>query len=118
LTCDLLRAGPGWWVDDVRVQTHDEPCDARACGVPGEVRLASVDKQGGEVVLEWGGDPLCLEFVVWRSTDPTEAATLVNVTNEDPDPTDLIFRDAEEAPLLRCCQLATNRISARDSSPL
>jgi subtilisin-like proprotein convertase family protein len=94
LTCDGSVSRTGWWVDDVTVETHEELCDAQPCGVPGEVTLASVWKDGADVVLEWWDDPVCTEFVVWRSPDPTSGGSFVDVTGEDPDPTDTTFRDS------------------------
>jgi hypothetical protein len=100
LTCNLLGAATGWWVDDVVVTTHQEVCDANACGIPGEVQALSVNLDGGEALLEWPGDPLCVSFGIWRSTDPTSAGAFVDVTAEDGDPTDLEFRDATAGDLV------------------
>jgi hypothetical protein len=89
----FFGTGTGWWIDDVVVSTHDEPCDTHACGIPGEVRLDRLSKQTGDVVLEWREDPLCVDFRIWRSTDPASAGGFVDVTGEDPDSTDCIFLD-------------------------
>jgi hypothetical protein len=100
LTCDGSVARNGWWVDDVVVHTHEELCDSHPCGVPGEVSVTSVDKDAGDVVLQWWDDPVCNEFRVWRSTDPSAAGAFSDVSSEDPDPTDTVFRDTSGGPLL------------------
>ena len=96
----FFGGGVGWWIDDVVVRTHDEPCDAHPCGVPGEVKITSVGKDAGDVVLEWWDDPLCLEFGVFRSAAPSQPGAFDDVTSEDPDPTDTLFHDASGGPFL------------------
>jgi subtilisin-like proprotein convertase family protein len=93
LTCDGSVAKTGWWVDDIRVQDTEQVCDAHPCAVPGEVRLEQVWRDAGETVLSWWDDPVCTEFRVWRSDDPTGEDAFSDVTAEDPDPTDTRFRD-------------------------
>lgn len=92
--CDTSSSLTGWWVDDIVVETSEKVCDASVCGVPGEVELTAVTKEGAEVLLEWWSDPLCLTYQVWRSSDPTTASAFTDVTSEDPDPSDNLFRDA------------------------
>jgi hypothetical protein len=94
MTCDGSVAETGWWVDDIRVEATEQVCDAHSCAVPGEVRLEDVYRDGGDTVLEWWDDPVCTEFRVWRSDDPTREEAFTDVTGEDPDPTDTRFRDA------------------------
>jgi hypothetical protein len=100
LACDDNElTGPGWWIDDVVVQTYEALCDAHACGVPGEVELTDVRKTVDGVYLEWWDNPVCLDFRVWRSTDPTAAAQFIDVTSEDSDPADTGFLDTTEGSL-------------------
>jgi hypothetical protein len=82
------------------VRTYDEPCDTHACGIPGEVNLTAMSKSGGDVVLEWWENPLCIDHRVWRSTDPTSAGGFVDVTGEDPDSTDCIFEDGNGSSVI------------------
>jgi subtilisin-like proprotein convertase family protein len=96
---DNLLTANGWWIDDIVVQTQEEACDAHACGVPGEVQLTDVRKTVDGVQVEWWNDPVCFDFRVWRSTDPTAAAQFVDVTSEDPDPTDNGFLDTHAGSL-------------------
>jgi hypothetical protein len=100
LTTDGSVMRTGWWVDDITVSSHVESCDAHACGVPGEVQVTSVSKDGGEVVLEWWDDPVCTEFRIWRSADPSDSGMFSDVTSEDPDPTDNLFRDGSPGDML------------------
>jgi hypothetical protein len=100
LGSSFFGTGSGWWIDDVVVSTHDEPCDASACGVPGEVVLDSASKEDGDAILGWWDDPLCVDFRVWRSTDPSSAGSFVDVTAEDPDSTDCVFRDTNGGAML------------------
>ena len=51
-------------------------------------------------MLEWWEDPLCIDFRVWRSTDPASAGGFVDATAEDPDSTDCTFRDSNGADAL------------------
>ena len=90
----------GWWVDDITVMSHEDLCDANPCGVPGEVSIISVSKDAGDVILEWWDDPVCQDFMVWRSSDPSTSAAFDDVTSEDPDPVDYIFRDTSGGGLL------------------
>jgi subtilisin-like proprotein convertase family protein len=100
LTCDSATAGNGWWVDDIIFHMDYELCDAHLCGVPGEVTLTQVSKQGEDVLLEWRGDMLCIDYGVWRASDPTSPAGFADVTVEDPDPTDTLFLDTSGGDLL------------------
>jgi subtilisin-like proprotein convertase family protein len=100
MTCDGSVSRNGWWIDDIVVDTTELLCDAHPCGVPGEVRITSVTRQGNEVDLEWRDDPLCLEFGVFRAADPSQASAFDDVTAEDPDPTDTLFHDASGDPFL------------------
>jgi subtilisin-like proprotein convertase family protein len=100
LTCNEGEIRKGWWIDDVTVYSNEELCDAFACGVPPEVLMTSMYKQSGDVVMEWLYDPLCVSFRVWRSADPTVAGGYVEVTGEDPDPTDIQFVDTSNDDVL------------------
>lgn len=90
----FLGTGTGWWIDDFQMRMDDEPCDTHACGVPGEMALIGAWKVGTDAVLEWWDNPLCTGYRVWRSTDPTTAGAFLDVTGEDPDPSDCEFQDA------------------------
>jgi len=96
----FLGSGSGWWIDDIEVRTFDEPCDAHACGIPGEVKLTAVSKAGGDVLLEWWENPLCVDHRIWRSSDPSGAGAFVDVTGEDPDSTDCMFQDGNGSSVL------------------
>ncbi|MCP3979687.1 MAG: hypothetical protein GY716_10230 [bacterium] len=100
LTCDDATERSGWWIDDVKVHSHEEQCDVAACGVPGPVRIVDVVRVGDDVRLEWWDDPLCIEYRVWRSTDPTDVGNFVDVTAEDGDATDTLFLDQNGASTL------------------
>jgi uncharacterized repeat protein (TIGR01451 family) len=100
LTCDSAMAGNGWWIDDVIFQADYELCDDHLCGVPDEVTLSSVSKQSEEVILQWRGDILCLEYRIWRSSDPTTQGAFEDVTSEDPDPCDTTYVDGSNGDLL------------------
>jgi hypothetical protein len=100
MTCDGSVSESGWWIDDITVSTHPELCDAHACGVPGEVALSTVAKVGTDVELGWWDDPVCTQFRVWRSSDPTGAGQFSDVTAEDADPTDATFRDSSGGDLI------------------
>ena len=100
LTGDDAIASAGWWVDDVIVHSEEAVCDTSACGIPGEVQLTSLSMNSPDVRIEWVYDPLCLDFKVWRSTDPNQAASFMDVTAEDADPTDTSFLDTSSEPLL------------------
>jgi subtilisin-like proprotein convertase family protein len=100
LTCDSATARIGWWIDDIVLHTYTEICDRHPCGVPGEVHLRSVTKDADDALLEWFTDPVCIEFTVWRSSDPTTQEAFEDVTVEDPDPTDTLFLDTSDGNLL------------------
>jgi hypothetical protein len=100
LTCDSAVASAGWWIDDVVLHSEEAVCDSSPCGVPGEVQLTSMSMNSPDVLIEWLSDPLCLDFKIWRSADPMQAATFVDVTAEDADPTDASFLDTSGEPLL------------------
>jgi subtilisin-like proprotein convertase family protein len=100
LTCDAATARTGWWIDDILLHTYHEICDRAPCGVPGEVQLRSVTKSDEDVLVEWFGDPVCIEFTVWRSSDPSAQEVFQDVTAEDPDPTDTLFLDTSGGDLL------------------
>ncbi len=98
LGCDGATKKVGWWVDDVVVRTQGLACDGHACGVPGEVRITSVSREGTNVVLSWWADPLALDYRVLRAGDPSRAENFQDVTVEDPDATDGEFRDGSTLP--------------------
>jgi hypothetical protein len=100
LTCDDAIAGDGWWVDDIAIHYDEAVCDAHPCGIPGEVELIAVSRNSSAALLEWAADPLCLDFRVWRSTDPLQPASFNDVTAEDGDPTDASFLDGSGEPQL------------------
>jgi hypothetical protein len=100
LICDSSIASAGWWIDDVVVHSEEAVCDSSPCGVPGEVQLTSLSMNSPDVLIEWLSDPLCLDFKVWRTADPMQEATFVDVTAEDADPTDAKFLDTSGEPLL------------------
>ena len=100
LTCDGSVNRVGWWVDDITLHTHEVLFDAYACGVPGAVQLMDVSRSVDDVLLSWWDDPVCLDFRVWRSSDPSQAGYFVDVTGEDADPTDTSFLDTSGDPLL------------------
>jgi len=100
LVCDAANTETGWWIDDIAVHLEDASCDAHPCGVPGEVLLTAVSKNMDDVLLEWGTDPVCLDFRVWRSSDPHQAGSYVDVTMEDPDPSDASFLDTTGGSVL------------------
>jgi uncharacterized repeat protein (TIGR01451 family) len=93
LTSDSATALDGWWIDDITFHADYEWCDDHLCGVPGEVTLTSVTRQGDDVALRWRGDLLCMEYRIWRSSDPTSPGGFADVTVEDPDPCDTTFVD-------------------------
>jgi uncharacterized repeat protein (TIGR01451 family) len=100
LACDSATGGNGWWVDDIVFQMDYELCDDHLCGIPDEVMLTQVSKQGEDVLLEWRGDILCIEYGVWRASDPTTPGGFADVTVEDPDPCDTLFVDSSGGDLL------------------
>jgi subtilisin-like proprotein convertase family protein len=99
LTSAAFVVSTGWWIDDLVLEEHYETCDAHPCGVPGEAWLATVAKEGGDVVLSWPGDPVCVAFRVFRAAAPSTAEAFQDVTAEDPDPTDTVFRDTSSGDL-------------------
>ena len=100
LVCDADGAASGWWIDDIAFDTLLQVCDTQPCGVPGEVQITDVSKAGEGVLLEWLTDPVCLDFRIWRSSDPDEAGDFVDVTSEDADPTDTDFLDVSGHAIL------------------
>lgn len=98
--CDTSSGRTGWWVDDIIVDSNEEVCDGHACGIPGEMRVTGVSRDGADVLLEWWADPLCLEFRVWRSADASSQSSFADVSAEDPDPSDTQFRDSSSGSLL------------------
>ena len=65
-----------------------------------EVKLTSVTMSESDVLLQWWNDPVCLEFLVWRSSDATSSGAFSDVTGEDPDPTDDSFLDSSGGSIL------------------
>ena len=51
------------------------------------------------VLLSWWVYPGLDSYRVYRSSDPSSAATFVDVTSEDADATDTIFLDTSPGPL-------------------
>jgi hypothetical protein len=76
-----------------------------ACGRPAEaatpeMRLRDFTSGPGGALLRWWPYPGMTSYRVYRSTDPSSAAAFLDVTAEDPDPTDVEFLDTTGAPLL------------------
>ena len=56
--------------------------------------ITDVNKEGADVIFNWWDDPVSLDYVVWRSSNPSDSVLFSDVTSEDPDPTDNSFRDS------------------------
>ncbi len=93
----LNGSGQGWWIDDTDQRSIFTSCDGHACGIPDEVRITSVTREDGKTVLRWWDDPVAAHYRAWRSNDPSSADNFSDVTSEDDDDTDAVFRDGTDA---------------------
>ncbi len=83
-------------LNDWSIEVCGRPFEA----TPPEMRLHDVRAVPGAVRLEWWTYPGLDSYRVYRSTDPSSAAAFLDVTAEDPDPSDTLFEDASSAPVL------------------
>ncbi len=67
---------------------------------PPEMRLRDLIVEPDGVLLTWWRYPGLDSYRVYRSTDPTSAASFVDVTAEDPDAADTAFKDTDASPAL------------------
>ena len=75
-----------------------EAWSAKVCGRPfeastPEMRLADVERTPGGVAISWWPYPGMSDYRVYRSSDPSQPGGFIDVTAEDPDPTDTRFED-------------------------
>ena len=88
--------GAGWWIDDLRLESSFVGCDLSACGIPLEVQLTRITRDGADTLLEWWDDPVASHYRVRRGNDPSSGDSFEDVTNLDDDDTDALFRDPAE----------------------
>ena len=67
---------------------------------PPEMRFREVRVETDGVRLDWWPYPGMLSYRVYRSTDSSTASAFVDVTGEDPDGTDTVFKDGSSEPLV------------------
>lgn len=91
-------SGAGWWIDDVDVESVFVGCDVSPCGVPLEVTLDDVSREGDATRLTWWDDPVALHYAVRRGDDPADGGGYEDVTHLDDDDTDGTFLDDTEQP--------------------
>ncbi len=89
----LGGTGAGWWIDDLELESVFIGCDISACGIPDELTINSVTREGNETLIRWWDDPVAAHFRVRRSTNPTSGDSYEDVTHLDADDTDGLFRD-------------------------
>jgi carboxypeptidase D len=65
-----------------------------------EMLFRELTRDESGVTLRWWPYPGLDSYRVYRSTDPSSAAAFLDVTAEDPDPTDTSFLDTSAQPLL------------------
>ena len=65
-----------------------------------EMRFAELRRDAGGTRLEWWPYPGVDSYRVYRATDPSSAGSFVDVTATDADPTDAVFVDAGNEPLV------------------
>jgi subtilisin-like proprotein convertase family protein len=70
------------------------------CGYPNDVVLHDLTVVPEGVLLTWDPHPGALSYLVYRSTDLSSPGSFIDVTGEDPDPTDTSFTDTSPDPVL------------------
>ena len=65
-----------------------------------EMKLRTVTKGPGKVVLDWWRYPGLTSYRVYRATNPSSASNFANVSSQDPDTSDTRFEDLSSAPIL------------------
>lgn len=91
--CDEKIKKRGWWVDDIVVNAQGQACDSHPCGIPGEVEQVRINKNSHDIVVSWYPDVIALQYTVYKSEDAKSANAFIEVTAEDPDPSDTTFLD-------------------------
>ena len=81
---------------------------------PPEMKLRSVTKTAGKVVLDWWPYPGLTSYKVYRGTNPRTSASFTNVTATDPNAADTRFEDP--APGSAIYYIVTG-VSPRGESP-
>ena len=83
-------------INNWSLEVCGRPFEAR----PPEMKLRSVTKANGKVVLDWWPYPGLTQYKVYRSSDPSSAASFADVTATDPNATDTRFEDASADTIL------------------
>ncbi len=93
----LGGTGSGWWIDDLELESVFVGCDISACGIPDEVSITEVTREGDSTHLRWWDDPVSAHYRVRRSSDPSSSEGWEDVTQLDSDDTDAEFADDTDA---------------------
>jgi len=88
--------GDTGWLEGWSVEVCGRPAEA---STP-EMRLRDVRIEPSGLRLHWWPYPGMNSYRVYRSADPSAAASFLDVTAEDGDATDTLFLDPSAAPLL------------------
>ena len=58
--------------------------------------MLMLEKDGQDIILQWLEDQVASDYIIRRSSDPTNAGAFLDVTIEDGQPTDTLFRDRSD----------------------
>lgn len=90
--------GTGLWIDDLSLSNDFVGCDVSPCGIPAEISLEQMAREGGRTVLTWKDDVVALQYRIWRATDCRAAASFTEITDQDDNPADTTFHDPFAGP--------------------